>query len=184
MNCNDAENVLLESLDGPIGATQQDALDTHLASCPACHQFAEAQRTLDASLCTQLQRVHLDRSFDVRVLASLSQAQETPFAQSGAARLEGAQSEHAAFLGRLQHQTSQALRRGVLDGAAAAAVGLGILLAAQNALPRLESVVAALIPARAVSPSLVLASLLALAVCVAVNVAVRPRSSRVSLWIP
>jgi predicted anti-sigma-YlaC factor YlaD len=36
MNCEQAQDLLSVSLDEPLGAPQQAAVDEHLAGCPAC----------------------------------------------------------------------------------------------------------------------------------------------------
>jgi anti-sigma factor RsiW len=50
MTCAQAEEHLLESLDEPLPAVVQRAVDRHLASCAACATFANQLRAVDAQL--------------------------------------------------------------------------------------------------------------------------------------
>ena len=49
MNCEQARQTLLDSLDGSIAAERLLMAD-HIATCEACRRFAEVQRALDARL--------------------------------------------------------------------------------------------------------------------------------------
>ena len=50
MNCQQARQTLLDSLDGPIAAELQLPMENHIATCEACRRFAEVQRKIDARL--------------------------------------------------------------------------------------------------------------------------------------
>jgi anti-sigma factor RsiW len=50
MTCAQAEEHLLDSIDEPLSAAVQAAVDRHLASCAACAMFAHQIRTVDARL--------------------------------------------------------------------------------------------------------------------------------------
>jgi anti-sigma factor RsiW len=50
MNCEQARQTLLDSLDGPITAELRLLVENHIATCEACRRFAEVQRTIDARL--------------------------------------------------------------------------------------------------------------------------------------
>jgi len=50
MNCEQARQTLLDSLDGSITAELRLAIENHIATCEACQSFAEAQRAIDVRL--------------------------------------------------------------------------------------------------------------------------------------
>jgi anti-sigma factor RsiW len=54
MTCAQAEQHLLESIDEPLPADVQRALDRHVASCAACAAFAAQLRAVDAQLLAAL----------------------------------------------------------------------------------------------------------------------------------
>ena len=54
MTCTQAEEHLLDSIDEPLSAAVQAAVDRHLASCAACAAFAHQIRAVDAQLVTAL----------------------------------------------------------------------------------------------------------------------------------
>jgi anti-sigma factor RsiW len=54
MTCAQAEEHLLESIDEPLPADVQRAMDRHVASCPACATFAARLRALDTQLVAAL----------------------------------------------------------------------------------------------------------------------------------
>lgn len=184
MNCPDAENALLESLDQPLASAQSEALEVHLASCPACQDFAAAQRTLDAALHTRLRPTAPSPGFNARVMARLTAAEASLSPQPAAVRQQTVQSEHNLTLQRLQQQAGLALRRRVLDGAGFTALGMGLVLAAENGWPRLESAVAALLPGSALQPGFAVPWVLALAAGLAAVYVVTRRHLGASLWRP
>jgi predicted anti-sigma-YlaC factor YlaD len=61
MNCSEVEELILESFDAPV---QRERLNAHLAHCPACREFFDAQRALDVSLLAQFPAPNLSASFD------------------------------------------------------------------------------------------------------------------------
>jgi anti-sigma factor RsiW len=54
MTCAQAEEHLLESIDEPLPADVQQAIDRHAASCAACATFAARLRALDTQLVAAL----------------------------------------------------------------------------------------------------------------------------------
>lgn len=54
MTCAQAEEQLLESIDEPLPAVVQRAVDRHLASCAACATLANQLRAVDAQLAAAL----------------------------------------------------------------------------------------------------------------------------------
>jgi anti-sigma factor RsiW len=54
MTCPEAEELLLESFDGPPFPVVRRALDAHVAGCRACSAFAAQLRAVDAELAAVL----------------------------------------------------------------------------------------------------------------------------------
>lgn len=63
MNCEEARQVLMDSLDVSIAAARDPMAESHAASCDACCRFAALQRTLDARLAAAVPRVSLSPGF-------------------------------------------------------------------------------------------------------------------------
>lgn len=57
MNCRDAERQLSYGMDSPLSASTEQALELHLAGCPACARFSEQLRsvTRDAASLRQIE---------------------------------------------------------------------------------------------------------------------------------
>jgi anti-sigma factor RsiW len=71
MVCTDYQDLTLDSFDGALSREQREALQTHLAGCPGCREFWQAQRDLDAALATRLSGAALSPDFEQRVLERL-----------------------------------------------------------------------------------------------------------------
>src|SRR5882724_10570885 len=63
MNCEQTRETLLDSFTGPIRAEVHLLMEDHIASCEACRQFADVQRTLDARLTTTILPLSLSPGF-------------------------------------------------------------------------------------------------------------------------
>ena len=63
MNCEEAREILLDSLSGPIAADIELLVDDHIASCETCRRFAEVQRSLDARLTASVPVMSLSSGF-------------------------------------------------------------------------------------------------------------------------
>lgn len=63
MNCDEARQVVLDSLAGPIRAELDLLIETHMASCDACRRFADVQRALDVRLTAAVPVVSLSSGF-------------------------------------------------------------------------------------------------------------------------
>src|SRR5262245_20763054 len=63
MNCDDARDIVLDSLAGPVPDEQSRLMETHIASCDACRRFDEIQRALDARLTGAMPLVNLSSDF-------------------------------------------------------------------------------------------------------------------------
>ena len=67
MTCAQAEEHLLESIDDPLPADVQRAIDRHVASCAACATFAARLRALDTQLAAALPPLTAPESIAVGV---------------------------------------------------------------------------------------------------------------------
>jgi len=63
MNCLEAQEKILENLDGALTATDQAHLQHHLSRCDACTRFAEVQRAVDHKLAESLRPPALTGDF-------------------------------------------------------------------------------------------------------------------------
>jgi hypothetical protein len=72
MNCEEAREMLLDSLAGPIAA-DIDLMKNHIASCETCQRFAEVQRSLDARLTAAVPVVSLSSGFRSSLRTRLSE---------------------------------------------------------------------------------------------------------------
>ena len=50
MNCQEAEQLILDALETPLSAAERKSVDEHCSHCSACAQFAAAQSELDQRL--------------------------------------------------------------------------------------------------------------------------------------
>lgn len=65
--CPEFASRIPESLDGQFSPADRAALAAHLAACPACQAFAEACRSLDATLQTAIHTRPLAPDFNQRL---------------------------------------------------------------------------------------------------------------------
>src|SRR5213593_488816 len=63
MDCQEAQESILESLVEPLGAERRRAMDNHIATCGTCRSFAEIQLVLDARLAAAVPTVRLSAGF-------------------------------------------------------------------------------------------------------------------------
>jgi hypothetical protein len=63
MDCQHAQESILESLIETFDREQGMALERHVASCHVCRSFAETQRKLDARLAEAFPAAHLSSAF-------------------------------------------------------------------------------------------------------------------------
>jgi hypothetical protein len=63
MDCQQAQESLLESLIAPLGNELPADLESHLTGCESCRSFAEAQLELDARLAEALPSSQLSPAF-------------------------------------------------------------------------------------------------------------------------
>jgi predicted anti-sigma-YlaC factor YlaD len=63
MDCNEAQESILEALLDPLAAEQRLAMENHVAACEACAGFAGTQRTLDARFTAAVPSTQLSPAF-------------------------------------------------------------------------------------------------------------------------
>jgi anti-sigma factor RsiW len=63
VDCAGIQDALLDLVDEPGTPATRQAIDAHLAGCPACAAFAARQRALDLRLLTELRAPSLSASF-------------------------------------------------------------------------------------------------------------------------
>ena len=63
MNCEQAREAVLYSLDGPITAERRLLMENHMATCEGCRRFAEVQRTIDSRLTASVRVASLSAGF-------------------------------------------------------------------------------------------------------------------------
>ena len=63
MDCQEAQESILESLVEPLGTDQRQDMDNHIATFGSCRSFAEIQRVLDARLAAAVPTARLSASF-------------------------------------------------------------------------------------------------------------------------
>jgi hypothetical protein len=63
MECQEAQESILESLINPLTTERGAALESHIGTCDTCRKFAEIQRSLDARLTAAVPAPRLISSF-------------------------------------------------------------------------------------------------------------------------
>lgn len=63
MNCEEAQETVLDSLAGLISAERHLWMENHIATCEVCRRFADVQRMLDARLTAAVPVVSLSPRF-------------------------------------------------------------------------------------------------------------------------
>ena len=71
MDCLEAQEKILESLEGVLAAADQGRLQHHLSGCDSCVRFAAAQRVLDCRLAESIQPPALSPGFGAGLRARL-----------------------------------------------------------------------------------------------------------------
>ncbi len=63
MDCQEAQESILESPVNPLATERRAALESHIGTCETCGGFAEIQRALDARLTAAVPAARLSPSF-------------------------------------------------------------------------------------------------------------------------
>ena len=82
MTCLEAEELLLEAMDGALAAPVRRALDGHLATCAGCAAFGVEMRTVDAALITALAPPVVPPSIAVKVRTRVRRERRAAFHES------------------------------------------------------------------------------------------------------
>jgi len=130
MNCLEREALILEALESSLSAGQRAELEAHVAICPSCRHFQQAQLRLDAALVKSLPPPRLSAEFSARVLQRVEE--EIGRAVSGDidARKRMAEAEYAAGMTALRRDRFgfRVLRMLDLVGLGVAGLLVGLLL--------------------------------------------------------
>ena len=82
MNCEHAQETILDSLDGPITAERRLLLENHMATCEDCRRFAELQRPIDARMTACVQVPSLSAGFRASLQQKLSDERVPTWSES------------------------------------------------------------------------------------------------------
>lgn len=82
MSCEEAQETLLDSLDGPIAVEVYLAMEDHIASCEACRRFDQVQRSLDSRLAAALPVMSLSPGFRSSLRMRLNDHQSSTWPES------------------------------------------------------------------------------------------------------
>ena len=94
MLCEEIENRILDYQENQLSAAQRAEVETHLAGCPACREFARQLQQLDAALAARVKIPALSAGFDRQVRERI---QAAPAALSEAQRAERKRQLQAEF---------------------------------------------------------------------------------------
>jgi anti-sigma factor RsiW len=139
MNCHECEELILETLETGLTAHRQAELQAHVATCPSCRQFQQAQLRLDAALMKSLRPPSLSPDFSARILHRVDQELARTASATIEARKQAAEAEFEARMAELKKGSfgSRVLRMLDVIGLGAAGLLAGLLL--NSLLPRLAS---------------------------------------------
>ncbi|WP_172613493.1 zf-HC2 domain-containing protein [Moorella sp. E306M] len=73
MNCRQARRLLSPYFDNEVGVKERDAIEKHLAVCPACREELEALRKISAGLQEIYRQVKAPPGFSAAVMARIEQ---------------------------------------------------------------------------------------------------------------
>jgi hypothetical protein len=71
MECTEAQERILESLESPLAHAQQAQLMSHIAVCPACRSFHELQEHIDRRLAAALPPATLNTAWRVSLIRTI-----------------------------------------------------------------------------------------------------------------
>ena len=71
MDCQDAQEKLLESFDGALSPDDSRQLESHLAACPNCVEFGELLKALDLQLKESIMAPRLSPGFRAALKARI-----------------------------------------------------------------------------------------------------------------
>lgn len=133
-SCAEYEDRILDLQHGLLTEPARCQVETHLAGCPACRQFAEDLQSLDAALAAEFQRKELPVSFKAALLSRIDAETASVAPELVARRKEAIESD-------FRHQSAGLLKRVVrerwgsfLDGFGLVTLALVMALILQRAL--------------------------------------------------
>lgn len=128
MNCDACQDLVLNAVDEPLSPQEAGWVAAHLASCPACRAFQEAQQHLDRAITGRLGGVQLSAGFSGRVRAAI-QAAPAPLDDAVRQRRRAEiEAEWQELLRVRRNWWRSWLPRGLDLGALAAVLGLAVTL--------------------------------------------------------
>jgi hypothetical protein len=147
MNCDESEELILESLETGGPGSRRTELEAHVAACPDCREFQQAQVRLDAALAKSIRRPSLSSGFSDRMLRQVDEDLARTTSGSIEARKRAAEAEYRERLAELKKGAPGSRMLGMLDliGLGVAGLLAGLLLSAW--LPGLAQVHLPSVPA-------------------------------------
>jgi anti-sigma factor RsiW len=110
---------LQDWLDGDLSATDEAALQAHMADCVLCRARAEELRELDFNLSTAAPRLALDTAFDARLFAQIDAIDDSKRAEARQ-RLEQELQQNLQALARGWRRSLLVIVPGAIAGVALA----------------------------------------------------------------
>jgi anti-sigma factor RsiW len=147
MNCDESEELILETIEAGGPGSRRAELEAHIAACPGCRQFQLAQARLDTALTKSIRRPSLSPGFSTRMLRQVDEDLARTTSASIKARKRAAEAEYRERLVELKKGALGSRILSMLDliGLGVAGLLAGLLLGAW--LPRLAQVHLASVPA-------------------------------------
>ena len=132
--CTEYEDEILDLEHGQLSEPARGVLESHLADCPACRQFAEELQSLDAALVGEFQRKELPGSFKVALLSRIDSASASVTPELVARRKGAIESEFRRQSAGLLKRVVRERLSSFLDGLGIATLALVIALMLQRML--------------------------------------------------
>ena len=132
--CAEYENQILDLEHGQLSEPGRGVLESHLAGCPACQQFAEELQSLDATLAGEFQCKELPASFKVALLSRIDAATASVTPELVARRKEAIESEFRRQSAGLLKRVVRERWSSFLDGLGLATLALVIALMLRRVL--------------------------------------------------
>src|SRR5713226_5622507 len=132
--CTEYEDQILDLEHGHLSEPARGVLESHLAGCPACRQFAGELQSLDAALAWKFQRKELPASFKVALLSRIDAATASVTPELVARRKEAIESEFRRQSTGLLKRVVRERWRSFLDGLGLATLALVMALMLRRVL--------------------------------------------------
>ena len=132
--CTEYEDQILDLDHGYLSEPARGVLESHLAGCPACRQFAEELQLLDSALAGEFQRKELPGSFKVALLSRIDAATASVTPELVTRRKEAIESEFRRQSAGLLKRIVRERWSSFLDGLGLATLALVMALMLQRML--------------------------------------------------